>query len=444
MAKPISRFDVFIPGDFPEYSYVNRMFINLRTKMPRDPEGEVSEAFQQKGIVLLIAGPSKSGKTIALEHVVSPQRLVKIFGSRITSADSLWQAIVTQMKIPLRQVATIKDSTKNARELGVNAKANLQILEAGGSVKSNHEDVHEDGYQVSFDDDVFNLATNSLIEQDKVLFIDDFHTMNKELLKDVSAQIKAASEIGVKICLAEVPHTADAPINANPDLTCRVQKVVFEYWSKQDLLKIGKLGFKKLNVELSDASLVTLAGEAGGSPQLMQLLCLEAAKVLKIEHELKTFSKVSLSINEINTVFVNVVQKVEREAIFNILNNGPDTRGKDRNTYKTQVLGDADNYEIVLAAIALNPHRDNFLWDQGDDSLSSRIAKICLNENDRPLREQISKSLAQMVKLSVKDMPSQPILDWDEKKGLHILDPYFLFYLRWSEKYMAVREAIRT
>ncbi len=69
----ISRFDVFIPGAFPEYTYVNRTFINSRTKEIRDPEREVSDALQQKGRVVLVSGPSKSGKTIvSYESAKSP------------------------------------------------------------------------------------------------------------------------------------------------------------------------------------------------------------------------------------------------------------------------------------------------------------------------------------------------------------------------------------
>ena len=47
-----------------------------------------------------------------------------------------------------------------------------------------------------------------------------------------------------------------------------------------------------------------------------------------------------------------------------------------------------------------------------------------------------------MVELATDNMPKLAILDWDRNKGLHILDPYFLFYLRWSEKYMQVRNTV--
>lgn len=443
MFMPLSRFDVFIPGAFPEHTYVNRTFTNRRTNLVRDPEREIADAFQQKGRIVLISGPSKCGKTIALEHVMKQANLITVHGSRIVSAESLWQTVINQLQLPIHKVTDKKNILLNGRELNTGAKLKLPAAELGGGVKSIHADSNETGHQVTYGDDLFTLAAQSLINKSLVLFIDDFHTMNNEIKTEIASQIKAAAEIGVKVCLAEVPHRADEPISANPDLTGRVEKIIFDYWSNNDLKSIGKLGFAKLKIDISDASLVTLAGEAGGSPQLMQLFCLEAAKILNIEYELPKQSTISLSINEVNLIFVNVVQQVERESILNVLDHGPDERGKPRKKYPAKVLGEADNYEITLAAIALNPSCGQFHWDQGNDSISSRINKICSSQKISPQREQISRALSQMVTLADKNMPKQPILDWDEKKGLHILDPYFLFYLRWSEKYMPVRESVR-
>jgi hypothetical protein len=326
--------------------------------------------------------------------------------------------------------------------VSVNAKANLIGAEFGGEVKHKHENSNETGNQVAFEDDLFQVAISGLLGKDMVLFIDDFHTMNGEIKSDIAVQLKAASEEGVKVCLAEVPHRADEPISANPDLTGRVAKVLFEYWSEHDLKQIGLVGFDKLGVEIADSTLVALAAEAGGSPQLMQLLCLEAAKILGIDSEQAERRALGMSRAQLEIVFINVVEEVERESIFNILDSGPDERGKPRTKYPAHGLAEADNYEITLAAIALDPPRMAFTWDQGDDSLVARLERIYASEDKRPRREQITRALDQMVELATDNMPKLVILDWDRNKGLHILDPYFLFYLRWSEKYMQVRNTV--
>lgn len=437
----LSRFDVFIPGDYPEHTYVRRTFVNLRTNIPRDPEEEVSEALRQRGRIVQVAGPSKSGKTIALENVITPQRLITVPGSRITSADALWHSVVAQLRMPVHKTIENKSGTTNEREAGTSIKANLIGAEFGGELKSKAIKNTESGQQVSFEDDLFQVAVSGLIAQDLILFIDDFHTMNELFKPEIAAQIKAAAEAGVKVCLAEVPHRADEPISANPDLTGRIAKVLFEYWSEDDLKKIGQVGFSKLGVEISDSTLVALASEAGGSPQLMQLFCLEAAKALGAEYELPGKPNLGLTREQLEVVFINVVEEVERESILRILDNGPDERGNPRTKYPVRGLRDADNYEITLAAICLDPPRLAFTWDQGEDSLVTRLEKIYASNDKRPRREQITRALDQMADLANKNMPKIPIMDWDRNKGLYILDPYFLFYLRWSEKYMRVRTA---
>lgn len=435
----LTRFDVFIPGDYPEHTYVRRKFINPRTRLPRDPEDEVREALNQRGRIVQVAGPSKSGKTIALESIVTPARLVTVPGGRITDPDSLWLSVVSQLELPMHRVIESSKGESNERELGAGAKVNLIGAEFAGDIKHKHGEHADSAQQVTFGEDAFRLATRGLIERDMVLFVDDFHTMPELVKPQIAVQIKAAAEAGVKICLAEVPHRADEPISSNPDLTGRVAKIAFEYWSDGDLKKIGQVGFDKLGVEIAESTLLALSAEAGGSPQLMQLFCLQAAKVLGIESEQSVRRALTMTRAQLEIVFINVVQEVEREAIFNILDGGPDERGKPRTRYPAHGLGDADNYEITLAAIALDPPRMEFSWDHGLDSLVSRLDRVLASGSQRPRREQITRALDQMVELAQEHMPKLGILDWSVTKGLHVLDPYFLFYLRWSEKYMTAR-----
>lgn len=91
--------------------------------------------------------------------------------------------------------------------------------------------------------DPFQVATAQLKSQNKVLFIDDFHTTSEDLQPITSALLKAETQIGVKIFLAEVPHNSDFTISSLPDVTTRVKKCIsilvnkrpaghWERWSK--------------------------------------------------------------------------------------------------------------------------------------------------------------------------------------------------------------------
>lgn len=224
---PLSRHAVFITNAFPEHTYVSRIFFDQRTKLARNPEDEIRDALKQR-LAIQVIGPSKSGKTIALERVIPQGKIITIPGSSIGSADSLWKLVISRLQIPLNKTVAQKTKTANGRELNASVKAKILGAEFGGGGKGTHGEENEFGHTVTFSDDLYSKATDGLITADRVLLIDDFHTINKDLKNEIASQIKAALGKGVKICLAEVPHRADEAVCANPDLTGRVTKIDFE------------------------------------------------------------------------------------------------------------------------------------------------------------------------------------------------------------------------
>jgi hypothetical protein len=439
---PLTRYDVFTPGDFPRHSYVHRQFVHPLTARPRDPEGEIRDAFRQRGRIAQIVGPSKSGKTVALKNVVQPSQLQIVSGSRITTPDSIWSSVTASLGLPSAKVVADKRGEKNGNTESAALTAKFGIADATGSLAAQREQSKERSEQVTVSEDVFRTATSALVTGDKVLFLDDFHAIPASLKQGIASQLKAAAESGVRICLAEVPHRADEPVAGNLDLTGRIAKITFDYWSTDDLKAIATIGFASLKLEVNSSAIDVLAHESAGSPQLMQLLCLEVCKELAVDQELATHSARFLDANALDAVFMNVVQSVERAAIFKVLDEGPDERGKPRAKYQARGLVEGDNYEITLASVALDPPRLAFDWDAGPDSLQSRMNRICPRHSNRPLRHQITRAQEQLRDLALKYMPRTPVLDWDADKGLHILDPYFLYYLRWHPKYLAVRRAV--
>jgi len=438
----ITRFTVFVPGDFPQHSYVRRVFKHRRTGEKMDPEGMIGDALKQPGIIAQVVGPSKSGKTRAVQNCVGEDRLVSIAGSQIEVGISLWEVVLRTLHEP----STLELSRTTGTTVGAEVKSKVSgnavvaSLEVEGS--GNFERAQEDGQTRMVEVDAFQTAVATLKSQNKVLFLDDFHTIPAEAQPAVAAQLKAAAQFGVKICLAEVPHHSDSTISALPDLTGRVQKIEFQYWSHDDLKQIGVLGFAKLNVRLGPAALDAFALEASGSPQLMQLICLHAAARGQIDGARQSSVLIQFTTHDLRNIFLLAHSTVDRERIFSILDKGPDERGKSRNRYPMIVLGTGDNYEIALAAIALSPPMSVLTWNGGADNFPKRIDRVCTSTHDRPAKSQVTRALEQMQALAEKHMPRQPILEWNSATGLQILDPYFLFHLRWSEKYEQIRKAL--
>lgn len=435
----ITRFAVFVPGAFPQLSYVRRTFRHRRTGKEIDPETQIREVLNQPGIIAQVVGPSKSGKTRAVENCVGLSKLITVAGSQITPDVTLWDVVVRQLNAPLSGESSRSSGTTLGVEASLTASGDILLASLEAQATTSLERSNEREETLNFEADPFHASITMLKRQGKVLFIDDFHTIPVERQPHVAAQLKAAAQFGLKICLAEVPHHSDSTISALPDLTGRVQKIEFQYWNQDDLKQIGVVGFGKLNVSLTPAALEAFVMEAAGSPQLMQMICLNAAGFANIEERLQAQSNLQFDLSEIRTILLQAHSTVDRERIFSILDQGPDERGKSRNRYPVHVLGEGDNYEIALAAISLSPPSTSLTWSNGADNISRRIDLVCGDSNNKPKKGQVTRALEQMQSLAEKHMPRQPILEWDPSTGLQILDPYFLFHLRWSEKYEQIR-----
>src|SRR5262249_21614130 len=111
-------------------------------------------------------------------------------------------------------------------------------------------------------------------DSDYVVFVDDFHYIERNVQDQIGKQIKAAAEKGIRICTASVPHRSDDVVRSNPELRGRVTAIDMSYWTTDELEQIAFRGFRELNVDLAPAVVRALANEAFGSPQLMQAICL--------------------------------------------------------------------------------------------------------------------------------------------------------------------------
>jgi len=438
-SNDITRFSVFVPGSFPSYSYVRRTFRHARTGEDFDPESQIADALRQAGIIAQVVGPSKSGKTRAIENCIGERNLITVAGSQISHSVSLWDIAQRLLRSPKSTESTHSSGTAIGGEVSVSASAEVPFVSVDSEIKASAERTNERTETQAFEADPFQNSLVALKATGKVLFLDDFHTIPQSEQSNVAAQLKAAAQFGVKICLAEVPHHSDSTISALPDLTGRVQKIEFQYWSPDDLSAIGTLGFGKLNAVVSPATLSAIAMEAAGSPQLMQLICLNAAAHAGIDERPEHARNVQLDVSDLRSVLLKTHSTVDRDRIFKILDQGPDERGNPRNRYPVRTLGEGDNYEIALAAISLSPPMTSLTWNNGLDNLLKRIDRVCTDLNKRPGRAQVTRALEQMQALAEKHMALQPIIEWSAATGLQILDPYFLFHLRWSEKYEKFR-----
>ena len=106
---------------------------------------------------------------------------------------------------------------------------------------------------------------------------------------------------------------------------------------------------------------------------------------------------------------------------------GHNTRVKKRKLYKTSDGKTLDIYGLIIESVSGNPP----MMGMRIDDIKSRIDKIIINDENKPDKQQIRDSLNKLQAILNEKENIYKVFEW--KDGvLHILDPLFLFYLRWG------------
>ena len=66
-------------------------------------------------MIVALAGPSKSAKTVVLEKVVGRHTLIAVQGTRIEGADDVWARVLDWMETPAQRGAQIAFENYRAR-----------------------------------------------------------------------------------------------------------------------------------------------------------------------------------------------------------------------------------------------------------------------------------------------------------------------------------------
>ncbi|MBT2302597.1 hypothetical protein J7E70_19300 [Variovorax paradoxus] len=81
-AMPLRVRDVFVPGGFPKHTYQSRKQYGIEEKL--------IDALDRLNKFIAVAGPTKSGKTVLVRKVVSPESRVWLEGGHVNSVQDAW------------------------------------------------------------------------------------------------------------------------------------------------------------------------------------------------------------------------------------------------------------------------------------------------------------------------------------------------------------------
>ncbi len=409
--------EVFTPTDVPTLSYVERSSRNF--------ERDLRNAFDIPKMVVSISGPSKSGKTVLVTKVVAPENLIHIYGATIKTREDLWSDVIAWMGGPIERTET--EGSKIAGELAATAggKAGIPYVAEGkadikGGVFADSSSSTTKKYSTTALDDIVREIGGS----DYVVFVDDFHYIDRNVQEEIGKQIKAAAEKGIRICTASVPHRSDDVVRSNPELRGRVTAIDMNYWTDDELEQIAFRGFRELNVDLAPAVIRTLANEAFGSPQLMQAMCLNLCFEQGINGSLETHQRIEIDSNAIPQTFERTSVTTDYSTMLSALHAGPKQRSIERKQFNFVDGTRGDVYRCVLLAMRADPPNLSFRYEH----IMRRVKEVCTDES--PVGSSVVESLSQMAKLA-KAVQNAPVIEWDEDV-LDIVEPYFLFFLRCS------------
>ncbi len=384
--------DVFRPGAFPEYTYISRK--STVSDLPY--EFRLMQAIRVSGFLTSLVGPSKMGKTILCEKVIGFENIVEVSGADFDEDTDFWKLISAKAGLAYE---------------GQFASEKLIFSTSKKYTKK----------------EIFSLTKDKIIEyyreNNLVLVIDDFHYAPAGKRIQIAQQLKDAIRRGFKAIVVSLPHRADEAIRQNADLSGRLSLINMELWKVDDLKEIAKLGFGKLGIFIEDSVAAQIAVESLSSPQLMQYICLNICTILEMSGE----KNKQIGQEILETAYRYTTANFEYGDVVFLMQKGPNTRGKSRNTFRTVDGHDHDIYELIVKSIAENPP----IMKLEFEDVKEQIYRLLADGSKTPSPQMIRESLVKLQELLYEREDIFKVLDWKEGV-LYILDPLFLFYLRWG------------
>lgn len=361
-------------------------------------EFRLEQAIKVSGFLTSLVGPSKMGKTILCEKVIGLEKIVEVSGADFDENTDFWKLAASKVGLAYEGQFSSEKIIPDTR----------------------------DKYEKK---EVYALTKDKIIEyykQEKlVMVIDDFHYAPPEKRMQIAQQLKDAIRRGFKAIVVSLPHRADEAIRQNADLSGRLSLINVEAWEVKDLKEIAKIGFAKLDIEIEDDIAEKIAIESLTSPQLMQYICLNICTIL----ELSQSGEKRVCSDILETAYRYTTANFEYGDVVAFLKKGPNPRGKSRKHFKAKDGRSYDLYELIVKSIAENPP----IMQLEFEDVQERIVKLLDDDSEKPKAQAIREHLTKLQELINGREDIFRVLDWKEGT-LYILDPLFLFYLRWGGK----------
>lgn len=409
--------NVFVPGGFPQITYIPREGHKL--------EDRVRIAQDNLSKLMVITGPTKSGKTVLVDKIFPQDSAIWIDGGVITDEQSFWDLVID--KLDLFTNIGYSHGEGDSSEIGgnVSAEGNLFFAKGGASVNSKLGASTTENQSNSRNISAKVAATSALRTNPVPLVVDDFHYIEKTIQKNLVRALKAPIMHGLPVIFIAIPNRKYDAVEVEREMTGRIENIEMPIWEDNELGKIATQGFSALNINTDDTLIQNITSESYGSPFLMQEFCKAICAKNGIVERNQKVQDISTDI-DISEIFADIAEHSGR-SMFDKLKRGPRPR-TDRIQRSLSDGTTTDIYGVVMNAFKLlKPGVESVSYDL----LRSNIRTVI--DGNLPQKNEISRVLDKIAEISYTDSSSTPVLDWQRDDDLiTITDPFFAFFLKWA------------
>lgn len=445
LASPLLTSDVFNPGQFPTYTY-----------RPRAAEEQaITKWWDDRGQILVVNGPSKTGKTVLVQKLLGQHNPIWIDGHGLTSADTLWARVADQLGLFTAVERGSVDGDQGTAVLEAQVGLGSSHLKQGAAYSKKIET----DTRVSVERPVESVVREAILATERPLVIDDIHFVPRRAQEEIIKALKplvsgSATAKGRRVVFISIGNRVINVLTNLTDMRGRMLPLPVAYWDVDDLATIAHDGFAKLHVVDPEGGLARkLAEQSFGSPQLMQQLCRElcAGEPNRVREAASEVTELQEPGDWKSFFQAQLLQDIK--GWVTKLAKGPETRGSDRNSVPLKDGRSVDGYQMVLIAVAstgpkLELSKDELRIAMGnivDKTPPPRTVPTAIIQNmsliaATKLLEKIPSLQALRKEVEAGYDPYsqadlQPVLEYRDTGATSVFlitDPFFAFYLAWG------------
>lgn len=397
------------------------------TYVPRDSghyEGRLNGHLNEKGQLCLITGPSKTGKSTLYKRVLEERQQIPLVVQCTAEKRcmDIWREALSSVNFEQVKSTSEGGSTKISGSVEIGAKLGWAWLSevTGKILGSIGHELNEATIRERFIADPSpELLIPVLKNTNYVLVIEDFHYLSDREKVLLFQQWKRFVDNEVTIMVLGTTHRAIDIASSNKDLIGRIAQIDIAQWETSDLKKIVKQGFEYLGLKIDSDAAEKICIEAVGLPIIVQQVCLQILNNLKVE-----FAK-DIRLLKIKRIDVSMVV----DSFTDVANNKYSLFGT---YYKTLIRGPKEKnrkyktYELILACFNMDP----ITFSMTRSEVNARLAKMKLANEEKPPAASLNSTFGALRKF--QDKRNFQLLEWmANEDSLYIVEPSFLFYVRW-------------